>query len=211
MMGGPGIGGQPPMSGFPDRGSFVGITGGHGMQGNGIPGGGWPGAGITGGGVIGREPPLGGFQGNGLGGGMSGVHGGGIVGINGPNGQQPFQPPQYPDLRGLPGQNKDDRQDNGAIHIPHIHIPEVNSFRPEPSYKATEPLTSFRSFESPHGTGGGFGKWFVGGLAGVGAAIAGAFRGKSGSKPADKISTHADLSGGLPLGESGEGGVWVRK
>ena len=185
------------------------------LQGVGMMGGLPPGVGMMGGPGIGPQPPFGGFQGNGLPNGGMGIGGGIIGGRQIPNQQPPIFGPRVP-VPGIGGRDKDDDGKPWSSYIPHVH-PHIPSFRPEESIAGE--AKSFRGFSELHpsfrapsgfrGSGGGLGKWFVAGLAGAAAGIAGIFRGIFGSGQREKPTVRENPFGGVPLGAEGKGGVWI--
>jgi len=185
------------------------------LQGVGMMGGLPPGVGMMGGPGIGPQPPFGGFQGNGLPNGGMGIGGGIIGGRQIPNQQPPSFGPRVP---GIGGRDKDDDGKPWSSYVPHVH-PHIPSFRPEESIAGE--AKSFRGFSELHpsfrassgfrGAGGGLGKWFAAGLAGVAAGIGGIFRGIFGSGPQEKTNARANQFDGIPLGAGGKGGVWIRQ
>ena len=213
MMGGPGIGSQPPFGGFPNGGSLIGGPGVGPLPGQGMPGGGMSGMGIVGGPRFGPQPPFGGFQGNGLPNGGMGFGGGIIGGRQGPTQQPPNLGPQGP-IPGLGGRDKDDDGKPWGSYVPHIIHPHIPSFHPEESIAGDARglgglAETHPTFRAPSGLSGA-GKWFGGLLAGIGAAVAGVFRSIFGSGRVDKTQGFSDQGRSRPLGINGKGGVWIR-
>jgi hypothetical protein len=119
------------------------------------------------------------------GGPLPGAQGPGLPGVPRFNPQVPIRPPQ-PQFPGIfPGeQKKDDDRNRGQVSVPPIHVvppplvlpPEVIA-RDAKGLGATHeaPRSSYSSGEF-RAAGGGSGKWIIGLLGGLGAAVAGVFR-----------------------------------
>ncbi len=119
------------------------------------------------------------------------------IGLGAPNAgpglgpQWPMLPPNRPlPGIGLRGPDQDDDHKRGRLDLPSVHFGHIPAFeraeagaaRVEGFNAYAEARPAFRSANVVNETGRGFGKWFGGALAGLGAVITGAFRAAFGTR-----------------------------